>query len=112
MLPKNKRVSKEVFYCVLKNSKTFHSNNITLRVLKSSHNITKFSFIVSRKVSSKAPKRNLLRRRGSSVVAKLDKKIKNGFICIFYIKKGAVIISYSKIEEEIVFLIKKANIMK
>ncbi len=113
MLPKNKRVSKEVFSCILKKSKPLHSENLTLRVLKNidKKEETKFSFVVSRKVSNKAPKRNLLKRRARFAVSKLYKSMVNGFICVFFVKKSAVDVSYSDLEKEIFYLLKKANVI-
>lgn len=113
MLPKNRKVSKEVFSYSFKESKSFHSNYATLRVLNNinSNETTKFSFVVSRKVSNKANKRNLFKRRGFYIVSKINKNIKNGYFCIFYIKKDALGVSYNCLEKDVLILLKKANII-
>ncbi len=113
MLPKNKRVSKEDFPGILKKSKSFSSENLTLRVLKNTNNKeeTRFSFVVSRKVSKTAPKRNLLKRRARFAVSRLGGGVKEGFLCVFFVKKGAIGIPYSEMEKEILYLLKKANVV-
>lgn len=113
MLPKNKRVTKDIFPIILKKSKIFHSKNLTLRVSRNKNNneTTKFSFVVSRKVSNKATERNLLKRRGNGIVSKLDKNIKNGFICVFYVKKSLLSVSYHDMEEEITRILGNAKII-
>ena len=113
MLPKKRKVDKRLFSHVFNNSESFYGKNISLRVFYvDGDNITKFSFVVSKKVSNKANKRNLLKRRGFSVIENKIKYTNNGFVCVFYFKKNAINKSYSDIEKDIVLLLKKANILK
>ncbi len=113
MLSKKTRVGKELFPQVLLKAKCLYVNNITLRVLSTNiTNKTKFSFVTSKKVSNKAVKRNLLKRRGYSIVKSISKNINNGFICIFFFKKSSTLLSYTELEKEILFLLKKAKVLK
>ncbi len=113
MLSKKQRVTKKDFPIFLNKKNSFYSKNITLKFIYSKQNLenTKFCFIISKKVLSKANKRNFLRRRLKFVVLKNKLKIKNGFICVFYIKKTIISTSFSEIEKEVLFLLKKANII-
>jgi ribonuclease P protein component len=114
MLPSKKRVKKEMFPFVLKNGKIFHSKHISLKtnILKNTTKETKFSFVVSKKVSNKANKRNLIKRRGFSILREILDNIETGFICVFFLKKGVTDISYSELKEEILILLNKAKIIK
>ncbi len=113
MLSKKQRVNQKNFPTFFDKNNSFYSKNITLKFTHNKQNLekTKFCFIISKKVSTKANKRNLIRRRLKFVILKNNSKIKNGFICVFYIKKTIVNPSYSEIEKEVLFLLKKANII-
>jgi len=113
MLPKKRKVEKSLFTGVLNKSKSFYGKNISLRVFPiESLETTKFSFVVSKKVSNKANKRNLLKRRGFSVVKNIIKHTNKGFVCVFYYKKNALSSSYVEIEKDIKYLLTKARILK
>ncbi len=113
MLSKKIRVGKELFPQVLLKARCLYGNNMSLRVLNTNiTNKTKFSFVVSRKVSNKAVRRNLLKRRGYSIIKNISKYINNGFICVFFFKKTSTLLSYKELEKEIFFLLKKAKVLK
>ncbi len=114
MLSKKRRVGRELFSQILTRSKSFYGNNLSLRVFKTPHSNkeTKFSFIVSKKVSNKAVKRNLLKKRGYYAVKKISKNLNNGFVCMFFLKNSSILLSYTELEKEILFLLKKANVLK
>ncbi|HED05744.1 MAG TPA: ribonuclease P protein component [Ignavibacteria bacterium] len=113
MLSKKRKDSKELFKEVLSNSKSFYGTNMSLRVfIGDSVENTRFSFVVSKKVSTKANKRNLLKRRGFSVIKNTLKNIKKGFTCVFFFKKNAITVSYTELNKEILFLLRKSKILK
>ncbi len=90
-----------------------HSANLSLRVTKTQKGLSKFSFVVSKKVSKSAVVRNLLRRRGySALQSALDReKISTGgFLGAFFFKKGADKLDFKSIQSEVVFLLKKGGI--
>jgi len=113
MLPKKRRVERDSFPSFSSNIKSLHGKNLSLRVFsKKGSDKTKFSFIVSKKVCARANKRNLLKRRGYSAVKDIIKNIKNGFVCVFFFKKTSVGAPYVEIEEDIIYLLKKAKVLR
>lgn len=116
MLAKKNRISRALFDTLLKKGVFFHSQNLSLRVMKTQKGLSKFSFVVSKKVSKSAVVRNLLRRRGYSVlkdsIGKDSKDTMNtGVVGAFFFKKGAEKLGFSELQEETVFLLKKAKVL-
>ena len=72
----------------------------------------RFSFVVSKKISKKAVERNKFRRIGYNTIQKNISSIKEGFLVAVFIKKSATKISKKELEKEIIFLLKKANLLK
>ena len=101
---------KQLFSDVLKRGKTYHSPHLSLKVLympdvkKSS-----FYFVVSGKITKKAVKRNLFKRRGRSITRASGAK--GGCIGAFFAKKGAGALEFGKMKEEILDLMRKAKIV-
>lgn len=112
MLPKSQRVKRALFVGVFNTGKSFFAPHITLRVISVAETTSKFSLVVSKAVAKRAVKRNLLRRRGYSAIAKLKKNILPGCVCVFFFKKGAGILSYTTISSEITELLEKARLLK
>lgn len=113
MLPKKNRVSRALFATILKSGKVFHSNNISFRIVKTQKAVSKFSFVVSRKVSKSAVIRNLLRRRGYFVVQTAFEKEKmnaSGILGAFFLKKGAEKLNFASFRDEIISLLGKSGI--
>src|SRR6476620_3631920 len=111
MLPKKKRVERTIFPETLGRGKSAYSPFLNLKCLKrSDKNESKFSFVVSKAVAKKAVQRNLLRRRGYSVIKDNQSKIKESFTCIFFFKKESVSLSFKELEKDILFLLKKADV--
>lgn len=116
MLPKKNRISRALFDTLLKGGIFFHSEHLSLRVIKQQKGLLKFSFVVSKKVSKSAVTRNLLRRRGYVILLNTiktkSKDIMNvGIIGAFFFKKGAEKLGFPELQEEIAFLLKKAKII-
>jgi ribonuclease P protein component len=116
MLPKKNRISRVLFDTVLKDGAFFHSQNLSFRVVKAQKRLSKFSFVVSKKVSKSAVVRNLLRRRGYSVLksiigTKSKEKMDNAILGAFFFKKGAEKLGFDEVRGEIEFLLKKARVL-
>lgn len=112
MLPKKRRVGKELFPDVLNKSKSFYGDSMSLRVFSVGYsNETRFSFVVSKKVSNKAVKRNFLKKRGYSVIKDISVNINKGFVCVFFFKKSALTLSYVDLKKEISSLLKKSRVL-
>ncbi len=110
MLSKKERLPRSLFSNTLK-GRSFHAEHLTLRSISSSLPVSKFSFVVSKKVAKTAPARNLLRRRGYEVIQKHTTKIKGILSCAFFYKTGADKLTFKELEIEIVDLLKKARIL-
>jgi ribonuclease P protein component len=113
MLPKKRRIHKAFFEKVLAEGKSFHSSFLSLKAIKDQESKaeSRFSFVVSKKVSPLATKRNLLRRRGYSIIKKAWGRIPPSFTCIFILKKGVGALSFKDFEKEVLFLLEKARII-
>lgn len=111
MLNKKKRVNKSLFKSTIKNGVNYFSQNISLRIVKNNNIGLKFGVSVSKKELKTAVKRNLLKRRTSSILREIETNKKPGFVCLFFLKKGALNLSYQKLKDEIVFLLKKAKVI-
>lgn len=114
MLPKRRKVGTPLLSTVLKKGRTVSSQYFSLK-FATPPNIreSKFSIVISGKVSKKAVDRNLLRRRGYVAVAK-NKRIKTlqPVAGVFFAKKGAAGLSYKKIEDEFNGLLERIGSQK
>ncbi len=70
------------------------------------------SFVVSKKVAKLAVVRNKLRRIGYDTIQKNLSDMDKSCLVAIFIKKGAVALSKKELEKEIIFLLKKANLLK
>ncbi|MBU6430852.1 MAG: ribonuclease P protein component [Patescibacteria group bacterium] len=111
MLKKKNRVDKSLFKDVVRKGVGYYSQNIFLKIVKNSPVKPKFSVSAPKKEIKTAVKRNLLKRRIFSILHKVLPKTKPPFICVIFAKKEALNLPYSKLEDEIVFLLKKAKIL-
>ena len=112
MLPKQNRLNTEELQGVLKSGLNIHSTLLSFKykpVLGST--TSKFSFVVSNKVSKSSPKRNLLKRRGRNVLYKQILKIKKGFWGVFFFKPNSPKANFKQIEDDILYLLKKAGLL-
>jgi len=112
MLPKKRRVEKELFPDVLNKARSFYGENMSLRVfLAEPYKETRVSFVVSKKVSNKAVKRNFLKRKGYSAIKDMPISLNKGFVCVFFFKKSTLSISYTDLKKEISSLLKKSRVL-
>lgn len=116
MLAKKNRISRALFDTLLKSGVSFHSQNLSFRVQKTPNELPKFSFVVSKKISKSAATRNILRRRGYSVLqdilgCEIKEKMNNSVIGAFFYKKGAEKLGFTELRGEIEFLLKKGRVI-
>lgn len=114
MLPKQRRINKDLFKDIFKQGYSFNNPSFSLRVLKMAENgrPSAFSFIVSLKVANLAVKRNFLKRRGKYAINKNINHIKEGFFCVFLFKKDISSFQYQVFEEEVLDILRKASLLK
>jgi ribonuclease P protein component len=118
MLPKNKRVKRVLFPGVFNSGKVLHSVYLTARVVLPAPSSPRakepgrFSFVVSKAVAKKATDRNLLRRRGYSVISKMGNLLPPGIVVVFFFKKGSDKITYASLSREIEGVLGKAGLLE
>lgn len=101
---------KQIFQKILKQKTAFHSKNLYIKtIFLPDFNKSGFYFVISKKIIKNAVNRNLFKRRGRDIARSV--KTKNGYITIFFAKKGVQDIKYRDLKSEILFLIKKAGIL-
>jgi ribonuclease P protein component len=114
MFPQKRRINKTLFPLILKKSVFFQGQGLSLRTSKQSDRLSPplFAVVVSAKVSSKAVKRNLLKRRVRSALESYLDKVKTGYYLIFYINNSELEdINFAKLKERVLDLIKKAKLL-
>ena len=110
MLPRENRLKKEKDFKLVLRSKNFFSDDfLILKDIRNDLEISRFAFIVSKKISNKAVIRNRIKRLLREAVRADIKNIKGGWDIIFFTRKNIVEKKYFEIEEEIKRLLKKAD---
>jgi len=111
MLTKANRLNnKKDIEGVLKKGRGFKEDFLILKTAKNNLNKTRFAFIVSSKVSSKATVRNKIKRKLSELVRIKLKKIKSGTDNILIASPGLEIKDFWETEEIMTQLFKKAKL--
>jgi ribonuclease P protein component len=112
MLAKARRIDRNTFKTLTGRGNVYHSPLLFLSVYPQTNQIpTRFSCLCSKKVSSHAVTRNLLRRRVYAVLQLYIEKIKPGFLCVFSFKKSDHTPTYIEIKESIENLLTQAHII-
>ncbi|MFA6536420.1 MAG: ribonuclease P protein component [Candidatus Paceibacterota bacterium] len=109
MLARSQKVSKQLFGEILKSGRNFHSPNLSLRLLQSFEG-RKVSFVVAKKVADSAVKRNLLKRRGYSIVRKLLPNLRENFSAVFFLKPGVGKLNFKGMKKEIEDILASAGL--
>ncbi|OGI60356.1 hypothetical protein A2641_01405 [Candidatus Nomurabacteria bacterium RIFCSPHIGHO2_01_FULL_37_25] len=87
MLSKKNRVNTKEVKKIFTKSSFLNSPSFTFRYFKNNNKEIKISFIASKNIAKLAVKRNLLRRRGYSVLKKYIHEFPLGIIGVFIFKK-------------------------
>lgn len=113
MLAKEFRIKfKKDFDNILKSRNKFFSNNFSLRFSQNNQDVSKFSIVVSAKISKKAVIRNQLRRRIFEILRLEMSNIKPGYSVMIFPKLGALLLDYQTLEQEIFYLLNKSRLLK
>ncbi len=113
MLPKENRLKKSTdFDKIYKKRQFFGTKFINFNFFENSLPVARAGFVVSTKVSKSSAKRNLLKRRMREVVRLNLAKIKPGFDIIISAKPGASGMEYGEIEQNILWALRKAGLIK
>ncbi|MCX6754160.1 MAG: ribonuclease P protein component [Candidatus Nomurabacteria bacterium] len=106
MLPKKKRITKDIFQTILKKGNIVSGSFFLFRYIKESN--PRYVFVVSKKIAKTATQRNSLRRRGYNILRQF--KLKN---CagIFFYKKEALHVSIGELKKDIDFILEKIKLI-
>ena len=107
---KNRLKRKKDFKLILKEGKRFKEDFLILKLVKNNLEKSRFSFIISQKVSKKATTRNKIKRRLSEIVRLKLKKIKKGIDVILIACPGLEEKDFWEIEESLDKLFLRANL--
>ncbi|MCK5096321.1 MAG: ribonuclease P protein component [Candidatus Pacebacteria bacterium] len=113
MLAKKNSVPRQMFPSLLKEGKKYHSAHMFARIMRC-NNLTqpvRVSFVVSAKAVKSAVERNILRRVGKSVIYQNLNSMKQGHVVVFFFNKNIKEISKNEIKEEILGILKNAQLL-
>lgn len=111
MLPKSNRLKKKKdFERVFENGKTAKEGFLILKTAKNDLDVSRFAFVVSKKISAKAVVRNKVRRRLVAAVEKDFKGVKEGFDAVFIALPGLDKKNFSEIKEKTGKLLNKLKL--
>lgn len=103
MLPKRKRVTKDLFSHIMKNGRVLSSPLFTLRYIN--QKTPQYAFVAPKTIIKQAVSRNKLRRKGYAVLSQ-TKTLPN-VLGVFFYKKQANTASFLDIRTDIEALINK-----
>lgn len=113
MLPAGFRLQKmKDFERVFEGGKMFYGAAFSIKVYSTGQDTIRFGIIISNKVSKKATKRNLLRRRIREIIRHELPVLKRGFDVIILTNKDCMALNYQQLEEIMKKLFYKAFLYK
>jgi len=112
MLSIKRRVRKQSFVEIMKEGVFLHSPSFYLRFIsKNDTSPSLFGFVVPNKVKKTSVGRHLIKRKISSIVEKVLLTVKPGYWVIIFTKKDVSALPLSKIEKEIIELLKEGKML-
>lgn len=106
MLPKKKRVTKELFKLIMKEGKVIQGSLFLFRYIPQP--LPQYAFVAPKNIAKKATQRNSLRRRGYSALSRHKIKASAG---IFFYKKEGKEASFEAISSDIKSILAKARLL-
>ena len=112
MLPKINRLKKRSdFDGVFKKGKGVKEDFLFLKLAKNNLGVSRFGFVVSRKISTKATARNKIKKRLKEAVKALLPETKKGFDGVLVAQKNSGNKGYKETERAVASLFKKAKMI-
>ena len=112
MLKKEFRLRKQKdFENIFNKGFYFSGNFLLLKTVKNNLPISRFGFIVSKKISKKAVQRNRVKRLLRESVRLRQKDIRTGFDAVFISRTGIVGKSFKEVDSVVGELLKKARLI-
>lgn len=113
MLPAGFRLRKmRDFEGVFKEGRMFYGSVVSIKVHYTGQEAIRFGIVISNKVSKKATKRNLLRRRIREIIRHELPGLKCGFDVVILTKKDSMLLNYQQLQEMIKNLFYKAALYR
>ncbi len=113
MLAKQYRLQKDKdLKLVFKNGKAFSAGFLFLKLKKNNLQVSRFGFIVGKRISKKAAIRNKIKRRLREIIRKNLDNIKSEFDIVIWVKPVIADKNYQEIEQDIKELLKKSRLIK
>lgn len=106
MLPRKKRVTKELFNLIMKKGKVTQGSLFLFRYI--SQPSPQYAFVVPKNIAKKATQRNSLRRRGYSAISSNEVK---GSAGVFFYKKEGKEASFEEISSDIKSILTKNKLL-
>ena len=108
MLAKKFRLTKQNdFNKILKTGRFISGRFIFLKTLKNNFDFSRFTIVVSVKISKKAVVRNKIKRRMRAIAQNNYEKIRPGYDIMIMTKPGIDALEYCEIEKELIDLLHK-----
>lgn len=112
MLSKENRLKKKTdFDFVFNKGKGFKEGFLFLKLIKNDLKVSRFGFVVSKKVSNRAVARNKIRRRLSEITKENLLKIKKGMDVVIVAGKGIKEKEFEEIKEKQELLFQKSGLL-
>lgn len=112
MLPREHRLTKmRDFNRVHKKGRFTGNGPVSVKTVKNNLPVSRFAFLVSTKVSKKAPERNLLKRRLREITRELLGGVTPGFDVVVMTQAKLLDLEYADLHKQIAKLYKKARIV-
>jgi len=112
MLTKPYRLSRQSDFGKLKkNGRSFFSPSLRFRYLANYLPQSRFSVVVSTKISKKAVVRNRLRRQLLEIIRLNLAKIKPGYDFLIFTSQKALDLDYGQMEQEVLFSLKRSSLL-
>lgn len=112
MLPQISRLKKRKdFDAIFKKGKGLKDDFLFLKLIENDLKVSRFGFVVSRKVSAKATVRNKIKKRLREAVKTLLPEMKKGFDGVLVVQRNVSGKNYKEIEKAVASLFKKAKLI-
>lgn len=82
-----------------------------LKIIKNNSEISRFGFIVSKKVSTSAVVRNAAKRKIRSLIEEKLMHLENGFDLAFYLKKDIISVNRTEVDAMLIDILKKEKLL-
>ena len=96
----------------ISNPKNFKSLFFNLKIGENSLGVSRFAFVVSKKIDPRATERNMLRRKVRSCIEEIFDSIRQGNDFIFYPKQEAIRITRGQFLEEVKSFLTREKLLK